>query len=125
MAAESPGGQPNGAVLRTTRAGLQLIRRRKHEPIGFRDLSQEELRYRTSKVWGSKFLQEWTLETYLDRLERRLQELPWSSDSPLPRRGRHRFREDKPVGFVEGLLVHTIEVVWDGLQVHAYPVEDR
>ncbi len=115
---------PDGGVLRTLPTGLEVIRRKKHEwSDSLRKLPPKKLKQRTGKVWGSKFLDFWTLESLVDRIESEITEAHWTmaaqDPNPLDVVDVHE------IGLANGIRVHTIRVVCDGRYVHAYPIEDR
>jgi hypothetical protein len=116
-----PARVPDGGVIDRLSNGLEIIRRRKHEPLS--STADPETTARLSdRRYGSKFLPHWPLER-LARWTRQVTEAEGWPFAPGVRRTTTRsFAE--PVGLVAGRLVHTIEVVTDGRHVHAYPVED-
>lgn len=107
--------------LRTLPGGLVIVRCMKHEPCDLSQLSREQLRQRTSKVYGSKFTAEWTLDRYAQWITDRVVQLGWTLQTGPAEDDLH---SDRPVGVSAGNLVHTIHLVSDGRYLHAYPVED-
>src|SRR5438876_8789180 len=75
----------DGGVLKTLPSGLQIIRRKKHEWWeGLNGLPAKKLKLRTGKVWGSKFLQFWTLESLVERIETEVSAAGWTIDEQNP-----------------------------------------
>lgn len=110
---------PDGGTLCRLPSGIELVRRVKHEPADMTGWSAGELRERTGKEQGSKFLSEWTLERYANWLakeltERRVRPGPPATvfDVALP----------GPVGVSGGKVTNTIRVTVQGRYAHAYPV---
>ncbi len=62
------------------------------------------------------------LVDYVDWVTLVVRVLRWDAKT---RPTRHAFRLPEEVGLCRGRTVHTIEVVFDGRNIHAYPVEDR
>jgi hypothetical protein len=124
MAKDDLSRVPDGGVLRTLPTGLEIIRRKKHEwSDSLRKLSPKKLKQRTGKVWGSKFLDFWTLESLVDRIESEVTEAHWTmaSQDPNPL----DVVDVHEIGLANGIRVRTIRIVCDGRYVHAYPIEDR
>jgi hypothetical protein len=112
---------PDGGVLRTLENGLLIIRRKKHEwSDGLAKLSAKKLKERTGKVWGSKFLDFWTLETLVDRIETAAILAGWTREEQHP--NPLDVIEANEIGLVNG---EKIRFVCDGRHIHAYPIEDR
>jgi hypothetical protein len=107
--------------LKALANGLMIVRCKKHEPIVLTDLSREQVIWRTSKQWGSKFTSDWTLAKYVQWIELRLKELRWSTATG-PTADNTIFPD--PVGISRGIPVHTIKLISDRRFVHAYPDED-
>ena len=109
---------PDGRMLRRLDNGLEIVRRRKHEPVG-----EEVALSQSDKRAGSKFLPAWTLERVVDWIEQQLRQpkCPVQPGAPAS----HQVRLGELVGFCRGIKVHTIRIVSDGAYVHAYPVEDQ
>lgn len=101
--------------------GLEIIRRRKHEPIEFDGLSRQQMKFLTDKVHGSKFAGNWLLVDYVDWVAHAIGVLGWT---PATGPADHGFAEGRIVGICKGEPVHTIRIVSDGRNVHAYPAED-
>src|SRR5258708_5456404 len=111
----------DGGVLKTLANGLQIIRRKKHEwSPALEKLDPKKLKLRTGKVWGSKFLDVWTLEVLVQRIETAVTTAGWTlaaqNPSPLDVVDTHQ------IGLVNGLRVRTMRIVCDGRYVHAYPI---
>lgn len=124
MAKEDLNRVPDGGVLRTLENGLQIIRRKKHEwSASLAKLSPKKLKDRTGKVWGSKFLDFWTLEVLVDRIETAAILAGWTRDEQDP--NPLDVVERNEIGVVNGEKVRTIRFVCDGRHIHAYPIEDR
>jgi hypothetical protein len=102
--------------------GLSIVRAMKHEAIELSSLTREELASRTGKRNGGKFSYGWALVDYVDWVTLVVSVLRWDAKT---RPTRHAFRLPEEVGLCRGRTVHTIEVVFDGRNIHAYPVEDR
>ncbi|MDB5323799.1 MAG: hypothetical protein JWN40_5430 [Phycisphaerales bacterium] len=113
----------DGGVLRALENGLQIIRRKKHEwsePLS--KLNPKKLKERTGKVWGSKFLAFWTLESLVDRIESEVILAGWTSKAQSP--NPLDVVDTREIGLAKGHKVHTIRIVCDGRHIHAYPIED-
>lgn len=121
MVREDLAGLPDGSTLRTTDAGLEIVRRKKHEPIDLQGFGKKELKDQTDRKNGSKFLANWTLEVLVNWIDDELEVLKWSE------KDQDCCFDDKlteVVGISNGKEVHTIRIVKSGRWVHAYPVED-
>jgi len=112
---------PDGGTLRELEGGLQVIRRRKHEPIAWSGLTAEQWRIRTGRVHGSKFNDQWPLTRLADWIEAEVRGAGWRR---LPGESRQLVRTfSTPVGYSDGRPVYNIKIVNpDGMYVHAYPV---
>ncbi len=114
---------PDGGVLRTVDSGLQIIRRKKHEwHESLSKLNPKKLKERTGKVWGSKFLAFWTLESFVDQIEAEVILAGWTPAAQLP--NPLDVIATHEIGLANGCKVHTIRIVCDGRYIHAYPIED-
>jgi hypothetical protein len=111
----------DGGTLKTVEGGLQIIRRKKHEPINLEGLSREQRIRRTSKIYGSKFASAWNLVKYVEHIELRVKELKWTAATGA---ASDRLHLAEPVGISNGVQVHTIRMISDGRFVHAYPDKD-
>jgi len=120
MAREDLTASPDGATLRHLASGLEIVRRRKHEPVDLSGLTRDQLRQNTDKRAGSKFTSDWSLEKLVVWVGEQVERLGWapgtarSSDITL----------DSPVGHFVGKESRTIRIISDGRYVHAFPVED-
>ncbi len=112
----------NRQTLKRLDSGMEITRATKHEPIDLEVISNEELRVLTDDRNGSKFLAEWTLETYVDWLELQIERLAWRFPPGVQKRV--SIRVNRPVGYVLGKIVHTVTITASGRWVHAYPDED-
>ena len=111
---------PDGGTLRRIEGDLEIIRRRKHEPIDLESLNPQQLIAKTGRIHGSKFTSAWGLEQLVNWTEQVVVEAGWRRQPGQKREMLHQF--DKPVGVSEGEVVYTIKVVNpDGIYIHAYP----
>jgi hypothetical protein len=108
--------------LETLPDGLHIVRAMKHEAVDLSGLTRAELIARTDKRSGSKFTAAWSLLDYVDWIRTVVTVLRWG---PTTGRAKHTFRLAEVVGVCKGEAVRTIEVVFDGQNLHAYPVEDK
>ena len=120
MTSEDLSRLPDGATLRRLPCDLEIVRRRKHEPIDVSRLSRSERAARTDKRHGSKFGLAWTLERLTDWIAERVEEYGWVPG----RRQKLDVPFEEPVGYSVGTSVRTIRIMSDGRYVHAFPVED-
>jgi hypothetical protein len=114
-------GVPDGETLRRLESGLQIVRRRKHEPIDFEGLARNERVRLTDKRFGSKFLQDWGIVRLTDWIAEEIDSRNWTVGTPLS----VDVAFDRPVGIVSGEETAIIRIISDGRYVHAFPVEDR
>jgi len=92
---------PDGGVLRTLENGLHIVRRKKHEwSDSLKKLNPKKLKERTGKVWGSKFLDFWTLDSLVDRIEAAAILAGWTIDEQQP--NPLDVVEEREIGVVNG-----------------------
>jgi len=119
MAADGPYSRRDGETIRLLPSGLEIVRRKKHEPIDQSGLSREEWARQTDKRNGSKFSEAWNLERLVDFIAVRVTGLGWrkgiAQEVTIP--------THENVGWVKAKPVRAIKIVSDGRYVHAYPVE--
>jgi len=115
---EDLAGIPDGGTLRTTASGLEIIRRRKHEPIDLEGLPRAEQRRMTDKRFGSKFSPHWSLARLTDWIAREIETREWTQGSVQT----VDVEFEQPVGVVTGRSTSTIRIMSDGRYVHAFPV---
>jgi hypothetical protein len=111
-------------ILHTLESGIQIQRRKKHEPIGFDDMTQEEIDRRTDKKNGAKFLP----GTTLSRIVEMTCEILMENKAVLGSKDGYTKVYDQAVGVSRGRRVRAVKVVRsnDGLYAHAFPEdEDR
>lgn len=101
--------------------GLQIVRRRKHEPIDFEGLARSERVRLTDKRFGSKFLRDWGIVRLTDWIAEEIDSRKWTAGAPLS----VDVAFERPVGIVSGEETSIIRIISDGRYVHAFPVEDR
>ena len=109
---------PDGQTLVTLATGIEIVRRRKHEPIGINGLDQQQLEFRTGKKSGSKFLPGTTLERIVSYTETILNE----NNTAFNTSGMYTKTFAVEVGIAGGVQVKTIKVLCDGRYAHAFPV---
>jgi hypothetical protein len=114
-------GVPDGEPLTALPSGLVLLRRKKHEPIDFKGLTEEERARRTGKIQGSKFGPEWTLSRYVEWLSSVVDEQGWTFPPGEHKRIMLTFSE--MVGLVRGKPSTTVCVEVRERYVHAWPEE--
>ncbi len=73
-------------------------------------------------MWGSKFLEFWTLEALVDRIESEVIVAGWTAAAQNP--NPLDVVDRREIGLARGHKVHTIRIVCDGRHIHAYPIED-
>jgi hypothetical protein len=115
---------PDGGVLHTTASGINILRRKKHEPIVSDDMPPEELAHRTDKKNGAKFLPGTTLSRIVEMTCEILEENEAALGSNLG----YTKVYGEPVGISRGRRVRAVKVVrsTNGAYAHAYPEdEDR
>jgi hypothetical protein len=114
---------PDGGDLRALAGGIVIIRRMKHEwREDFDTMEQEKLRVRTSKKWGSKFLDSWPVDRQVNWMERLIVAAGWRRQGKSDLSMTIRLQEY--VGLADGEKVHTIKIMCDGHYAHAFPVKD-
>jgi hypothetical protein len=121
MARDDPAGVRDGETLRRLSSGLEIVRRRKHEPIDFEGLTRNERLRLTDKRFGSKFLPDWGIVRLTDWIADEIDTRKWTARTPLS----VDVGLDRPVGIASGEETSTIRIMSDGRYVHAFPVEDR
>jgi len=121
MTREDLAGLPDGATVRRLSSGLEIVRRRKHEPVDLEGLGRKDTAKLTGKRLGSKFSGEWGMARLTDWIAREVDSRGWTTGEPR----QADVLLDDPVGIVSGELVSTIRIMSDGRYVHAFPVEDR
>ncbi len=109
---------PDGQTLVTLATGIEIVRRRKHEPIRINSLDRQQLESRTGKKSGSKFLPGTTLEHIVGDTEAILTE----NDAALNTSGTYTKTFTDDVGLVGGVRVKTLQVLCNGRYAHAFPV---
>lgn len=114
---------PDGGVLYTLANGIQILRRKKHEPIHLEGLTEAEQRRRTSKREGSKFLPGTTLR---DIVKMTCDILIENGAEPGANTGYNKVYEH-PIGISRGRAVTAVRVVRsnNGKIAHAYPEDER
>lgn len=111
---------PDGEILAVLASGLMIIRRKKHEWIPSLDQAHaDELIRLTSPTKGSKFVQQWTLEEYIQRLSFELARLGWNDATPSQA---VTIEMHERVGWSKGVPVTKIRIEISSRAVHAYPV---
>jgi hypothetical protein len=111
---------PDGEILAVLASGLMIIRRKKHEWIPSLDQAHgDELIRLTSPIKGSKFVQQWTLEEYIQRLSFELTRLGWNDATPSQAM---TVEMHERVGWSKGVPVTKIRIEVSSRAVHAYPV---
>ena len=83
MNREDLAGVPDGETLRRLPSGLEIVRRRKHEPVDFEGRSRNDQARLTDKRFGSKFLQEWNLAWVTDWIADQIVSLEWVAGRPV------------------------------------------
>lgn len=120
MTREDLAGVPDAGILKKLESGLEIIRRRKHEPIELSKLTRDDLIRLTGKRFGSKFLPDWTIVRLTAWTAEVVESHGWKTGAMqqlevvLP----------ESVGIVNGERVSTIRIICDGRHVHAFPIED-
>ena len=109
---------PDGQTLVTLATGIEIVRRRKHEPISIAGLDTEQLTSRTGKKSGSKFLPGTTLADIVKYTKEILPE----NRAVLHTSGTYTKTFAGNVGIVGGVHVRTMQVLFDGRYAHGFPV---
>ncbi len=118
MTRDDLAGISDGGTLRRLPSGLEIVRRRKHEPIDLDGLPRSERVRLTGKRFGSKFVGAWSLGRLTDWIAQEVEAQGWSAG--LPQQVDVHFNE--AVGVVGGEFTSTIRIMSDGRYVHAFPV---
>ena len=108
----------DGQTLVTLATGIEIVRRRKHEPISLAGLDTEQLASRTGKTSGSKFLP----GTTLAHIVRYTEEILTENRAVRHTSGTYTKTFADGVGIAGGVRVRTIQVLFDGRYAHAFPV---
>ena len=109
---------PDGQTLVTLATGIEIVRRRKHEPISLAGLDTEQLASRTGKKSGSKFLP----DTTLAHIVRYTEEILTENRAVLHISGTYAKTFAHEVGLAGGVYVRTMQVLFDGRYAHGFPV---
>jgi hypothetical protein len=109
---------PDGQTLVTLATGIEIVRRRKHEPINIDGLDMEQLALHTGKKSGSKFLP----GTTLAHIVRYTEEVLAENRATLYSSGTYTKTFTDDIGISGGIRVRTIQVLFDGHYAHAFPV---
>ena len=114
----------DGETLITLPNGIEIVRRRKHEPmVGMERLTKRALAAKTDKDWGSKFLPGTSLPDIIRMTTEALEEC----GAKLGDKDRSCGKVfDCPIGIsdgelVRGLLVHRSR---NGRYAHGFPVDE-
>jgi hypothetical protein len=115
---------PEGGVLFTLPNGISILRRTKHEPINLAGLSPAQVKLRTDKTNGSKFLRGTGLARIVEITREILEE---NGVQPGHANGRYAKMCYSPVGISNGRRVKAVRVVTacGSTQAHAYPEDKR
>jgi len=113
----------DGGVLHELPNGIQVVRRKKHEPIDMAQLTKGELARRTDKRNGSKFLPEISLKRIVEMTCQVLIEKGAEVGANIP----YNRAFDHPIGYSNGRPVKGLWVSRSnkGKLAHAYPVDER
>jgi hypothetical protein len=109
---------PDGQTLVTLAIGIEIVRRRKHEPISLAGLDTEQLALRTGKKSGSKFRPGTTLAHIVKYTE----EILIENRAVLHTSGTYTKTFPDDVGIAGGVHVRTMQVLFDGRYAHGFPV---
>lgn len=106
-------------MLCTLPNGIQILRRRKHEPIDIGVLTDEELARLTNKANGSKFLP----GTSLKRIVEITSEILAENGAEVGTSECYHKVFDEPMGISNGKIVRAVRVRRSnaGRTAHAYP----
>ena len=112
---------PNAGVLHELSNGIQIIRRRKHEPIDL-PRREKELARQTNKCNGSKFLP----ETTLTRIVEMTSEVLLENRAEIGSNDCYNKVYDEPIGISAGRRVKGLRVCRSnrGRYAHAYPQDE-
>ena len=108
----------DGQTLVTRATGIEIMRRRKHEPISITGLDAAQLASRTGKKSGSKFLP----GTTLAHIVRYTEEILTENNAVLHTSGTYTKTFADHIGIASGAYVRTIQVLFDGRYAHGFPV---
>jgi hypothetical protein len=109
---------PYGGDLYRLPSGIVISRQRKHEPIDIAGLSVEDLKRKTSKEKGSKFLPGTTLSQIVEMTATVLED----EGATKGLKTAYNIVYDKPIGISRGKRVKGMRVVVSGRYAHAYPI---
>ena len=113
----------DGRILHTLPNGIQIQRRMKHEPIRLEGLSKREIRRRTDKKHGSKFLPETTLRRIVEITREILEE----NEAVVGTNQCYDKVYEEAVGISNGRRVRGVRVRRSnqGRLAHAYPEDEK
>ena len=120
MSNEHLHSRADGETLRKLPSGVEIVRRRKHEPIDASSLSRTKLEKVTRKEPGSKFVKAWNLQRVVDFTARQVELEGWTKGTES---ANVVVCMKEIVGIAEGKRVRAIKIVCYNGYVHAYPVE--
>jgi len=111
----------DGAELCRLQSGIIISRRHKHEPIEIAGLSEEDLKRRTSKENGSKFLPGTTLCQIVEMTAKVLGD----DGATIGLKTTYNVVYDRPIGISRGRRVRGIRVALASGYAHAFPIESE
>ena len=114
---------PDGGPLHVLPNGIQIIRRKKHEPIDLEGLDRDELARRTGKLEGSKFLP----GTSLGRIVEMTCEILLENGAQVGSNEAYNRVHRDTIGISRGRRVRGLRVrrSGNGKVAHAYPEDER
>jgi len=101
--------------------GIEIVRRKKHEPLDSEDLKRDVLERKTDSRSGSKFLS----GTPLKQIVEMTAEILLENEARV---GSNKFYNKvypRPIGISRGEKVCAIRVELKGRWAHGYPVDER
>ncbi len=113
---------PDGEPLYTLPNSLVIVRRRKHEwTADLNGLTGAKLVRATDKVRGSKFVSEWDLQAYVERMVAAINSLEWDENTTA---ATHVIEYNEVIGWSFGKPVKQLRIVVSSRSVHGYPVSE-
>ena len=101
--------------------GIEIVRRKKHEPLDSEDLTRDVLERKTESRSGSKFLRGTTLKQIVEMTA----ELLLANRARVGSNKAYNRVYPQPIGISRGEKVRAFRVELKGRWAHGYPVDER
>jgi len=113
---------PDGECLYSMPNGIEIVRRRKHEPIDLSRSSPEEVERRTGKIMGSKFL----LGTTLKRIVEMTVDVLSENGAQIGDNTEYNTVYERTIGISRGKPVRGFRVLrcCNGKLAHGFPEDE-